>query len=846
VKAKDARVFHHPLFTIHNSLERRRGLFMNLVVQDLKYGLRVLGKNPGFTAVAVLTLALGIGANTAIFSVVNGVLLQPLPYKDPGRLVVVGERTPEFDMMSLSYPNFVDWREQSRSFEGIAAFNWQDYNLTGAGDPEHLSGKRVSAGFFSVFGIPPILGRDFDPNQDRVGASPVVMISGGLWKRRFGMSADAVGKRLTLDGQGYTIIGVIPASFQYRGSADVYTLLGQWDDIQARLREVHPGIHAVARLKPDVTVAQAQSEMSNIAARLAQAYPKSNAHHGATVRPMAQELVGNVRPALLVLLGAVGFVLLIACSNVANLLLARSTARQREMAVRAAIGASQARLIRQLLTESVLLALAGGALGLLLASYGTDAVVAAVPGGLPRMESITIDGWVLAFTLAVSLFTGLVFGLAPALQVSHTDPHTTLKEGGRDSTAGHHGLRAVLVVSEIAASLVLLVGAGLMLNTMWQLSRVDPGFDPRHLLTFSVGLSPVNRSSPDKIRLAYQQLTEAIQGLPGVGAAAVTQLVPLGGDDTELPFWVIGRPRPPTQSEMLWALLYCTSPGYLHAMGIPLLRGRYFTDQDTKDLAGVVVIDEVMAQSLFSGEDALGKSIAFADLTGEVPGFNKPRQIVGIVGHVKHWGLDSDAAAKIRYQLYWPYVQIPDQLMTAFSGGVTLMVRATVDPFSMVTGVRRRVAETGRDQPVYNVQTMQQIVSDSVADRRFSMLLLGIFAALALVLAWVGVYGVISYTASQRTHEIGIRMALGAGRADVLRLVLGQGLALILIGVGIGLAAALGLTRLMSSMLYGVRPTDLLTFGVVALVLAGVAVLASYIPARRAAKVDPVVALRYE
>jgi predicted permease len=819
---------------------------MNTLLQDLRYGLRTLAKNPGFSAVAVLTLALGIGANTAIFSVVNGVLLRPLPYKDPGRLVVLGERTPEFDMMSFSYPNFVDWQEQNHSFEGMAAFNWQDYNLTGTGDPEHLNGKRVSASFFFVFGIPPALGRDFDPKEDHVGAGPVVMISGGLWKRRFGMSTDVVGKPLTLNGQSYTIIGVVPASFQYRGSADVYTLLGQWDDIQARLREVHPGIHALARLKAGVTLTQAQSEMSNIAARLAQTYPETNANRGATVRPLKEAVVGDVRPALLVLLGAVGFVLLIACSNVANLLLARSTARRKEMAVRAAIGASRVRLICQLLTESVLLALLGGALGLLLALYGTDAVLAAVPGGLPRLKDITVDGWVLIFTLAVSLLTGVAFGLAPALQVSHLDPQATLKEGSRDSTAGRQRFRAVLVVAEIAASLVLVVGAGLMLNTMWRLGRVNPGFDPRHLLTFSIGLSPVNGSSPDKIRLAYQQLTEAIQGLPGVEAAAVSDDVPLTGDDSELPFWIIGRPRPSTQSEALVALLYCTSPGYLRAMGIPLLRGRYFTDRDTKDSPSVVVVDEVMAQGLFPGEDALGKSIAFAAMTREQPGFDKPLQIVGVVGHIKHWGLDSDASAKVRYQLYLPYVQIPDQLMTGFSSGVSLLVRSTGDPLSMVTAVRRRVSETARDQPVYNIQTMQQIVSDSLADRRFSMLLLSIFAALALMLASVGVYGVISYTTGQRAHEIGIRMALGAAHADVLRLVVGEGATLVLLGVVTGLAAASGLTRLMSGMLYGVRPTDLMTFAVVSLVLGGVAMLASYIPARRAARVDPVVALRYE
>ncbi len=820
---------------------------MGTILQDMKYAIRMLMKNPGFALVAVITLALGIGANSAIFSVVNGVLLQPLPYKDPGRLVVAGESTPQFDMMSFSYPNFVDWREQNHSFENIAAFNWQDCNLTGGGSPEHAKGKRVSASFFTVFGVAPVVGRNFDPQKDRVGANPEAMISEGLWKRRFGMSPDVVGKAITLDGEGYTVVGVIPARFQYSGSADVYTLLGQWDSILARSREMHPGIHAVARLKSGVTLAQAQSDLSTIAARLAQAYPKSNANHGATVRPMAQEMVGDVRPALVVLLGAVGFVLLIACANVANLLLARSTSRQKEMAIRAALGAGRSRVIRQLLTESVLLAIVGGALGLLIASWGTQVILATVPGGLPRMENIGIDGWVLAFTLVVSLVPGIVFGLAPAIQVSHLDLQATLKEGGRGSTAGHQRLRALLVVSEIAASLVLLIGAGLMLKTMAQLSRVDPGFDAHNLLTFSVGLSPANRSTPDQIRVAYHRLIEQIQNLPGVQAAAVADDVPLTGNDSELPLWVSGRPRPTSQSDMLWALMYPTSPNYLHAMRIPLLKGRFFNEQDTKDSAGVVVIDEVMAKGLFPGEDPIGKSVGIADPSGEMgPGLNQPLEIVGVVGHVKHWGLDSDASSKIRYQLYMPYVQIPDQFMRSMGSGLTLLVRTSVDPLSIVPAVRSRVAEAGSDQPVYDVNTMLQIVTDSIADRRFSMLLLGVFASLALLLASVGIYGVISYTASQRTHEIGIRMALGAGRTDVLKLIVGQGLTLVLTGIGLGLAAAFGLTRLMAGMLYGVHPTDLVTFGVVSLLLAGVALLASYIPARRATKVDPMVALRYE
>ena len=819
---------------------------MQTLLQDLRYGLRMLASNAGFTIVAVLTLALGIGANTAIFSVINGVLLQPLPYHDPSRLVIMGEKTPEFDMMSVSYPNFLDWQKESRSFASLSAHRWTAYDLTGGGLPEHLSGKMVSSGFFSTLGITPLFGRDFEAQEDNVGANRVALISEGFWKRRFGASRDVIGKPITLSGQGYTLIGIIPADFRFLGTADVYTLLGQWDDVLARSRETHPGIRAVGRLKSGVTREQAQADMNNVAAQLAQAYPKSNTRHGVTLRPLAQEIVGDVRPALLVLLGAVAFVLLIACANVANLLLARSTARRREMAIRAAIGASQGRMIRQLLTESVLLALAGGALGLFLARWGTQAVVAAVPGGLPRMENIAVDGWVLAFTLAVSVATGLIFGLAPALQISRLDLHTTLQEGSRGSTAGQHGLRAVLVVAEVAASLLLLIGAGLMLRTMWQLSRVSPGFNPRNLLTFSVGLSPASRTTPDRVKTAYRQLAEGIQALPGVRAVGMLDDVPLTGSDSELPFWVLGRPRPNSQSEMLWALNYDVSPGYLRAMGIPLLRGRFITDADTKGSAPVVVIDEVMAKGLFPGQDAVGQSIRIAVPEGFGPGLDQPLEIVGVVGHVKHFGLDADATSRIKYQVYLPFAQLPDQIVPLVAAFMTMVVRTTVDPMSLVSAVQRQVSEGGGDHPVFDARTMDQIVSDSVAGRRFSMLLLGVFAGLALVLAAVGIYGVISYTASQRTHEIGIRMALGAERTDVLRLVVGRGVRLLLIGVGAGLAAALVLTRLMSSMLYGVRPTDIATFATVSLLLAGVAILASYLPARRATKVDPMVALRYE
>ena len=819
---------------------------MQTLWQDVRYGFRMLASNRGFTIVAVLTLALGIGANTAIFSVIDGVLLRPLPYRDPGRLVIMGEKTPEFDMMSVSYPNFLDWQRDSRSFASLGAHRWTGYDLTGSGTPEHLDGRMVSAGFFSTLGITPLLGRDFEAQEDHEGANRVAVISGALWKRRFGASPGVIGKPITLSGQSYTVIGVLPADFRFWGTADVYTLLGQWDDVLARSRETHPGLRVIGRLKSGVTEAQAQADMNNIAAQLAQAYPKSNANHGVAMRPLAQDMVGDVRPTLLVLLGAVGFVLLIACANVANLLLARSTTRRREMAIRAAIGASQGRMVRQLLTESVLLALAGGALGLLLARWGTQAVVAAIPGGLPRMENIGVDGWVLAFTLAVSLATGVVFGLAPALQISRLDLHTTLQEGSRGSTHGRQALRSVLVVAEVGASLVLLIGAALMLKTMWELSRVNPGFNPENLLTFSVSLSAANRSTPGRIRTAWQQLVENVQGLPGVQAAGVVDDVPLTGSDSELPFWVSGRPRPSSQSDMLWALLYDVNPGYFRAMDLPLLRGRTFTDADnTKNGAPVTVIDELMAQSLFPHQNPIGQSIRIAVPEGFPPGLDHPIEIVGVVGHVKHFGLDTDAKSKIKYQLYLPFAQLPDQLIPVVATFMTMMVRTTVDPLSAVTAIRHLVSDGG-DQAIFDVHTMKQIVSDSVAGRRFSMLLLGVFAGLALVLAAVGIYGVISYTVTQRTHEIGIRMALGAERISVLKLVVGDGLRLLLIGVGIGLAAALGVTRLMSSMLYGVRPTDLATFAAVSLLLATVAVLASYIPARRATKVDPMIALRYE
>jgi predicted permease len=808
------------------------------VASDVRYAFRSLAHNPVFTSVAVLALALGIGANTAMFSVVNGVLLAPLPYQDPARLVQLSERSPDFNTMSVAYPNFRDWRDQSRCFSSLAAVRWEDYDVTG-GQPEHLSGRMVSAEFFRVLGIHPVLGRDFDRNEDRPGTTPVVMISGGLWNRRFGSDPGVVGRKLKLNGEDYTIIGIAPPEFQFQGKYDLYTLIGQWDDFLARSREMHPGLYVVARLKPGVELSRAQSEMTAIAARLAEMYPKSNAKHGINVKPLANVLIGNVRPTLFVLLGAVGFVLLIACANVANLLLARSSGRRKEIAIRSAMGASRARVVCQLLTESLVLSLAGGSVGLAVAAWGTKAVVALVPGGLPRMEAIALDGTVLAFTLGVSVLAGVIFGLAPALGTSGIDVHETLKEESRGSTGGPHRLRSLLVVAEVSAALVLLIGAGLMLRTLRQLNSVNPGFEAAGVLTFSVGLSPADTASSQRILLTFDRTLDAIRTIPGVTNASVSSLIPLGGSDSEIPFYVAGRPRPASQGDMNWALIYATEPGYLRSMGIPLLRGRYIEPRDWRSTAPVVVIDEVLAHSIFPKEDPIGKSIVVPIESGSLL-----MEIVGVVGHVNHWGLDTDATARVRSELYLPMAQIPDPFLKATATGSSFVVRTGANPLTIAPAIRRAVAAAGNQQPVYSVRSMSEIVSASMTGRRFSMLLLGIFAALALLLAAVGIYGVISYTVAQRTHEIGIRMALGAKPGDVLRAVVAQSMAPVLAGVGIGLAAAFGVTRLMTSMLYGVKASDPTTFCAVALILSAVGLAASIVPARRATAIDPTTALR--
>ena len=815
----------------------KRGMFWASLTQDLRYGFRTLRKSPGFTAVALLALALGIGANTAIFSVVNGVLLRPLGYPDASRLLMIFESNPDFSQSSVAYPNFLDWRRESRSFTGMAAVRSDDFNFTGRGEPEHLSGVYASASLLPTLGVTPFMGRGFLPDEDRPGAACVAMLSFEFWKQRLAADPNILGKALTLNAMSCAVTGVLPPDFRFREGAQVYIPIEQYSAIQLRSRENHPGIEVVGRLKAGVTIDTAQAEIASISAVLAREYPKSNAGHGAKLVRMKDDMVGGIQSTLMLLVGAVGFVLIIACANVANLLLARSTARKRELAIRTALGAERGRIVRQLLTESVLLSLGGAALGLLLARWGTGLVLAAAPDSLPRSTEIGIDPYVLLFTLAVSIVTGILFGLAPAFHGANANPQASLKEGTRGAGGGRHRAESVFVAVEIGLAVILLAGAGLMMQSVWRLLQIDPGFNTHNILTSQIALSPHAMHSPPAVRLAFQQILGRVAGIPGVQSAAVTSLVPLGMSDTEIGYWPGTGPQP-AQDRTSSAMFSVVTPDYLKAMQIPLRRGRFFTERDNLASPPMVVIDEVLAKHVFPGQDPVGKQISLMILG--------PAQIIGVAGHFKFWGLDSDDTAKIRDQIYFPFNQVPDQFMFAALVGMTLTVRTGPDPLSMVSAVRAQVAGPTQDQPIYAVRTMEQIISGSLAERRFTMLVLVVFAATALLLAAVGIYGVMSYAVTRRTHELGIRVALGSSRGEIVGLVLRQGMRLAGIGLAGGLVAALSLTRLMAGLLYGVRPADPATLAVVALLLGGIALVACYIPARRATAVDPVVALRCE
>jgi predicted permease len=816
---------------------------MGSLFQDLRYGCRTLAKNPGFAVVAVLTLALGIGANTALFSVVNGVLLNPLPYPHPEQLVTLHESKPNFETGAIPYLNFVDWENQNHTFSSIGISRGSNFTLTGMGEAERLQGDWVSASFFQTLGVKPIIGRDFTSQDDQFGAGPVALISAALWKRKFGSGMDVLGKSITLNGKDFTVIGVMPLSLNERVSSfrpgDIYAPICQWPNSALRNRRAALGLHGVGRMKPGITLGQAKADLQGIARNLAAAYPDANRGTAANILPLKKDMVGDIQPYLLVLLAAVGFVLLIACVNVANLLLARSTGRAREFAVRAALGAGQGRVVRQLLTESVLLALAGGALGLLLASWGTRAALARLPTALPRAGEIGMDARVLFFTVAISLLAGILFGLAPALKTARPDLHETLKEGGRGLSGARHRAHAALVVVEMAMAVVLLIGAGLMIRSLARIWNVNPGFDPHDVFTFNVSLPPaMNNASPAALRAALRALHDRLGSTPGIQAVSLSWGALPMYDEDDQQFWPDGQARPQSESEMDWTLDYIVEPDYFKAMGIPLQRGRIFTAQEGERSPLVIVIDDVFAGKFFPNQNPIGKRVNLAS-------YDAKAEIIGVVRHVNQWGLDSDDVNPLRAQMYLSLRQMPDSWL---SPGTTVVARSFGLPATAISPIRNAIREVSADEVVYGFQTMNDIVSSSVAARRFSMILLGAFAALALILSSVGIYGVISYLASQRTHEIGVRMALGAQRRDVLRLVLGQGTGMALAGVAIGLAASFGLTRLMAkySLLFRVSATDPLTFTCVALLLTVVAVAACYIPARRAMRVDPMVALRYE
>jgi predicted permease len=808
------------------------------MLQDLRLGLRMLLKNPGFTAVVVLMLALGIGANVALFSVVNGVLLNPLPFPQPDQLIILDQSKPNFDMGAIPYPNFRDLQKENSTFSAMAISRGYGFSLLGAGEAERVTARLVSADFFSVLDVKPSLGRAFATGEDEAGAGPVVMISADLWQRKFGAAQDVVSKALTLDDKTYTIIGVVPANFSLFRGTDVYVPIGQWNNSALKLRGAGLGLHGIGRLKPGVTIEQAQADLNSVMGKLAATYPDTNRNNGAKISSFKERMIGDIGPTLWLLLGAVGFVLLIACVNVSNLLLARSTGRTREFAIRAALGAGRWRLLRQSLIESLLLALTGGGLGLVVASWGTNAAIAVLPTTLPRASEIRLDLRVLTFTVAISVFTGILAGLAPALRTSRWRLSESLKEGGRGASSARGRAQGVMVAVEMALAVVLLIGAGLMIRSLTALWNVDPGFHPDNVLTFSLSLSPsMRKASPDATRAVLRELSDQISSSPGVRAVSFSAgAIPLAGED-DLFFWVDGQPKPASQSEMNMAVVYRVEPGYLTAMGVPLKQGRFFSNQDDERAQSVVVIDEVFARKYFGDSNPIGKRIR---QDGQ-----DPQQIIGVVGHVKQWSIDSDNEQMLQAQLYEPFRQFSNNSINGLATGLGVVTRfdGGSPPFE---SIRHIVQSQNKQNVVSRPQTMNEIIAGSLAQQRFSMIMLDAFAVVALLLASLGLYGVISYLVGQRTHELGIRLALGAQRRDVLRLVLGHGMKMALGGVALGLLAAFGLTRFLSKMLYGVSSTDPATFAVITFLLTIVALLACFVPARRATKVDPLVALRYE
>jgi putative ABC transport system permease protein len=822
---------------------------MTTLTEDIRYGIRMLRQAPGFTLIVVLTLALGIGANTALFSVVNGVLLHPLPYPEPEQLVRLHESKPSFETGSISYPNFRDWQKENKTFSAMAISRGNSFALSGIGEAEQVNAELISSDFFSLLGVKPVVGRVFAPGEDEIGAAPVAIISVSLWERKFSSSPGILGKGITLDGKDYSVVGVMPSNFNLllRSSSrsfqpsEVYVPIGQWGNPALLNRGAGLGLHGVGRLRPGIKVEQAQADMDRVTRNLAVAYPDSDRGIRAKLVPLKAEVVAGIQPILLVLLGAVGFVLLIACVNVANLLLARSTTRRREFAIRAALGASQGRVVRQLLTESMMLALAGGGLGLLLAAWGTRTALALLPAALPRAQEIGLDIRVLVFTVAISVIAGVLFGMVPALRTSRQDLHDTLKEGSRSVSGVHHRTQNAFVVVEMAMALVLLTGAGLMIRSLVRLWSVSPGFDSHNVLTFNVSLPPSTaQASPDAIRATWRQFDDKMKATPGIESVSLSWgAFPLSGDDEAL-FWIEGQPKPSSEHDKSWAVKYVVEPDYLRAMGIQLQRGRFLNAQDDERAPQVVVVDDAFASKHFPNQNPIGKRLHLDVFDPDAA------EIVGIVGHVKQWGLERDDAEAVQAQVYLSFMQLGDPIMKLTAPGAGVVVRSTGSAPTLFDSLRHASAQMSSQQVVYGPESMDEIISGSLAARRFSVILLSVFAGLALLLASVGIYGVISYVVGERTREMGIRMALGAQRSDILWLILRQGGTLAGAGVVLGLILAIGLARFLTAQLYGVRATDPVTFLAVAMLLGLVALAACCIPALRAAKVDPMVALRYE
>jgi predicted permease len=823
------------------------------MLNDLHYSFRQLLKSRLFSIVSIVTIALGIGANTAIFSVVNGVLLNPLPYPDSSRIVVLFQEIANFKDGSISYPNFLDWQRMNGSFSRLAAYRPNGFNLAEQGEPQHLHGEMVSAGFFEIFGVKPVAGRTFNNEDDRRGAAPTVMISEGLWRRSFGAATNIIGQRLVLDGEDRTVIGVVPSSFRLRIEnfqegrtlVDIYTPVGEYNEPRFyNDRAAGWGLKAVGLLKPGMSLDLARQDMNRVSRELSAAYPNVDHNVSANLVALKEQMVGDMRAPLLVLLGAVCMVLLISCANVSNLLLARSISREREFAIRLAIGGGQWRIIRQLLTESILLGLIGGGLGLILAQYGTSLAIHFVPYTIPRVEDIGLDTRVLLFTLLASVLAGVAFGLAPALKMRRANLSGALRETSRGVAGSRSRIQAAFAVVEISLALVLLVGAGLMIRTLMVLWGLDPGFNPRGVLTFSIApQASLAQQSPAAIRSYFRRVHDQLAGTPGVKAVSLSWASEPMEDDWEWHLWFAGRPKPAHISDLAMSIIYVVEPDYRKAMQIPMKAGRFLSESDDEHSAPVVVIDEALAKKYFQGEDPIGKYLDL-DVDPAQPNRRAKARVVGVVNHVKQWGLDSDAMRRpLQAQIYLSINQMTDLDTRGMAEGFAAYVKGERDAAPDFEMLRQRFL-LARDMVAFEPQPMEQVVEKSIANKRFSMALLASFAGLAVLLASIGIYGVLSYLVGQRTREIGIRMALGAAHSDVLGMVLKDGARMTVLGVGIGIAAALVLTRLMSSMLFGVNPTDLATFAVVALTLSAIAMLACYLPARRAMRIDPLIALR--